>query len=212
MVKRLRVTRVEPGSLADNVGIKAGDSLDTANDSPVVDMESLNAAFASNSRGPWSATPRPVRVHFLRGDSDGNVSLAHAIHGIEGVAAEYSAEQIVNRRREQQEQQAAQAAAMGREIESHLGGTLESLFRRHTGSVVSINIATPLKNVDCVLASVSADHLTALFDDAYVIIPFNSVIQASLDRKFQRLSICVRHQIIYKGSVGFGMSLPLGDL
>lgn len=155
-------------------------------------MEQWECAFCTGLNG----TDRAVCWNCAKSWEDTKARKAPTAEELAASAAR----QAVLKAREHDQVAAAALAAEGTL-------TFRAALAPYIGSNVSINLSDPIRSDRVLLSSVQSDHFSVERDGVVTRIPYGQILRVS---EFEHvLAVEIFHLVVYKGSVGFGMSIPL---
>jgi hypothetical protein len=125
----------------------------------------------------------------------------------EAIELAEAARQVVAQQRAETKTAAAALASSGRL-------SFREYLAQYAGTSIAINVADPVHAETALLRSSQADHFEVQHGDSVFRIPYAQILKiserTSKDSKARvALVIEIFHLVVYKGSVGFGFSLPL---
>lgn len=109
--------------------------------------------------------------------------------------------------------QLAKAQESARDLSASSQLDLRSHLMQFVGATIGINLKDPVKTHVAILSSAQADHFAVQTDALTVRIPYTQILRvsevpAANPSDGNSIIIEVFHLVVYKGSVGFGLSLP----
>jgi hypothetical protein len=190
-VKRLKIISITPGSVADRVGLKVGDVLESYNDHCLESNSDLSRAIdQAENQGT---------IDYVRNLERQKVVVQKGRLGLEVVEFEFSDELSFLDR----------AKSKGH-------NSFRELLGNYVGKYIRINIESPTTSRPSLLARVGLDHFAVIKGDSLMCYAYSQIIGCSeslIDGGV--LTIVVNHLVVYKGGGGVGLGLgiliPLGD-
>lgn len=193
-MRLFKVTSVEPDSPAAAAGIQIGDFIASVDGRAVSVKQEIDEATQPSLHNLRS---RSFTLVIYRAAERLNVTLGRGYHGLVGESQTYDSRSQLRAKYE------PMVAAHTR--------SLPDFFKPIEYSNLLINVDEPLKFVECLLVGANADHLSVVFKDALIVLPYTSILQIRKTDNNSSTSVLLRHQVIYKGSssIGVGFTLPI---
>jgi membrane-associated protease RseP (regulator of RpoE activity) len=187
------IDSLDPSGTAARAGLQPGDVLVAVDAKSVGSLEDIEAAVEPNF---GNLRQRSFTFEILRRGRKEFVSVHRGDLGIKGAS------------RTPEEAAAAIRARYIGVVPPESSG-LAQVFSSSLYQSIQMNLLEPLKFVEALCVSIGPDHLIVSRENVIYMIPFSSLLAAQRSEVGVTWTLTVRHQVIYKGYVGAGISVPL---
>ncbi len=188
--KRLRIKEITTGLNAEKSGLAIGDIILTYDGKPMLTSGHLTQASQE-------VTSDSVEIEFSRKGVLLRTCMPKGRMGL------YVEEFPFDETELQKEQELA------KKLECLATPTLQAALELHKGESISINLLEPTKFEYLTLRHAGIDHFIVSLNEMLHRIPYTQVLNTAENFRSGALVVTINHLVIYKGAVGFGMSIPL---